>query len=257
MNRILIAGYGKMGSWLCTLLGKKYKCAVYEIDNDVRNQNPNVFFIDSASQISDFEPEIFINCVNLSNTITVFRDLSQYLTAGCILSDITSVKNDLQSYYSNCGHRFVSIHPMFGPTFTDMSRPVGRTAYLIGESDSLAKKFFNQIFIDEGIKTVECTFNEHDRLMSKLLSLPVLQAILFAGTGAIEPVKGTTYEKYHDLTRMVLGENQGLLNSILANPYTVSVISEMIETLSNAKDSILSGKPIKTEQLFNQVESKR
>ena len=257
MNRILIAGYGKMGSWLCTLLGKRYKCAVYEIDNDVRNQNPNVIFIDSANQISDFKPEILINCVNLKNTITVFRELSQYLPEECILSDITSVKNDLQEYYKKSNHRFVSVHPMFGPTFTDMSRPVGRTAYIISESDNLAKNFFNQIFIGEGIKTVECTFDEHDMLMSKLLSLPVLQAILFAGTGAIEPDRGTTYEKYHDLTRMVLGENQGLLNSILANPYTVNVISEMIETLSNAKDSILSGKTIQTKQLFNQFDSKR
>ena len=167
MKKILIAGYGKMGSWLCSLLGRDHKCAVYEIDSHIRIQHPHVHFFNSAHQISEFEPDILINCVDLKSTIQVFRELSQYLPEKCVLSDITSVKTGLQSYYSGCNHRFVSIHPMFGPTFTDMSNPVDRTAYIISESDNQAKNFFDEIFTAEGIKTVECTFDEHDRLMAK------------------------------------------------------------------------------------------
>ncbi len=256
MRKILIAGYGKMGSWLWELLNRDYQCAVYETCTEVKKRNPLVFYIESTDSLSEFNPDILINCVSLNNTITVFEELSPYLSEGCILSDIASVKKNLKSYYSGSGRRFASVHPMFGPTFTDMANPAGRKAYIISESDVAAKKFFSEIFTGKGIIINECNFEEHDKHMAKYLSIPVLMAMLFAGTAAPGNVEGTTYARYHELSRQVLNEDSGLLNSILANPYTCGVISSLIDYLVKANDSILSGIPISTEELLSNLKLK-
>jgi len=258
MRTILIAGYGKMGSWLWELLKGTYQCAVYETNPEVKLQNPSVVFIESPFSISELKPDIFINCVSLKNTIQLFRELLPYLPAECILSDIASVKNNLRSYYPVCNRRFASVHPMFGPTFTDMSNPAGRKAYIISESDNNAKKFFEEIFKGLGISIIECNFEEHDRQMAKYLSEPILMAMLFARTGATMTVGGTTHERFHELSRQVLSEDSGLLNSILSNPYTCEVISSMTGYLIKLNDSVKSGNTVNTEDLLaNLIAEKR
>jgi len=257
MRRIRIAGYGKMGSWLWRLLEKDYKCAVYETNTEVKRQNPSINYLESAGAISKFNPDLLINCVSLKNTIPLFLELSPCLPEECILSDIASVKNNLKSYYSSTNRRFASVHPMFGPTFTDMSNPSGRKAYIISESDKSAIDFFNEVFSGQGIITIECNFEEHDRQMADYLSAPVLMAMLFAGTGATMTIEGTTHERYHELSRQVLNEDSGLLNSMLLNPYTGDIISSMIGYLEKANDSIMSGIPIDFGELLSHLNVKK
>ena len=42
------------------------------------------------------------------------------LPQDCILSDIASVKTGLKDFYEASGRRYVSTHPMFGPTFANL-----------------------------------------------------------------------------------------------------------------------------------------
>jgi prephenate dehydrogenase len=75
----------------------------------------------SHEEIKEFQPELVINAVSLHKTIEVFEEVLPYLPESCILSDITSVKTPLREFYLNSGRRFVSTHPMFGPTFAKAS----------------------------------------------------------------------------------------------------------------------------------------
>ena len=43
------------------------------------------------------------------------------LPKDCIISDIASVKTGLKKFYEESGFRYVSSHPMFGPTFASLS----------------------------------------------------------------------------------------------------------------------------------------
>lgn len=59
-----------------------------------------------------------------------------------VLVDIVSIKGDISTYYLNSGHRFVSSHPMFGPTNADMKKPKGESAIIIKESHEVGKNIF-------------------------------------------------------------------------------------------------------------------
>jgi prephenate dehydrogenase len=68
------------------------------------------------------------------------------LPASCIISDIASVKNGLKDFYAGCGYRFVSTHPMFGPTFASLNNLSSENAIIISESDHLGKTFFRDLY---------------------------------------------------------------------------------------------------------------
>lgn len=64
-----------------------------------------------------------------------------YIGKECILADIASVKTGLPEFYAECGHPFVSTHPMFGPTFASLSNLQDENAIIISEGDHLGKVF--------------------------------------------------------------------------------------------------------------------
>ncbi len=68
----------------------------------------------------DFTPDLLINAVSLDKTLSLFDEIVSYLPEKCIIADITSVKSGLADYYKKLGRRYVSTHPMFGPTFGKM-----------------------------------------------------------------------------------------------------------------------------------------
>jgi prephenate dehydrogenase len=56
------------------------------------------------------------------------------LTSGCFLADVASVNGAIPDYYGNLpGFRFVSLHPMFGPTFGNISRLEDENVIIIRE----------------------------------------------------------------------------------------------------------------------------
>ena len=61
------------------------------------------------------------------------------LSKDCIISDIASVKTGLQEYYEKSGFRYVSTHPMFGPTFASLNNLSNENAIIIKEGDHLGQ----------------------------------------------------------------------------------------------------------------------
>jgi len=231
MRRILIAGYGKMGSWLWSLLSKEYELAVFETVSDITKSAPDVNFLQNLAEVKSYAPDLFINCVSINNTLPVFSEMVSMLPPECMLADIASVKNGLPDFYSNSRRRYVSIHPMFGPTFSDMSSPGGRTAYIISESDANGKEFFKTFFEKSGIVIREVGFVEHDKLMASFLSVPVLTALLFSSAATEMAFPGTTYDRFTGVTSGVMNENSDLLWMILKNQYTTDKIAKMADIL--------------------------
>lgn len=57
-------------------------------------------------------------------------------------------KTGLKEFYENCGFRYVSTHPMFGPTFANLDKLSTENAIIIKEGDHLGK-FSSKICIKD------------------------------------------------------------------------------------------------------------
>jgi len=175
---------------------------------------------------------MFINCVSLQATEKVFDQVIPLLPKGCILSDIASVKNGLAGYYKKTGMRFVSTHPMFGPTFGNVRNLSSESAIIISESDADGKKFFHDLYNALKLNLYEYSFDEHDSVIAYSLSTPFASTLVFAACMKKIDVPGTTFKKHMEIAKGLLSEDDYLLSEILFNPYTLRQIESINSQLS-------------------------
>ena len=114
--RILILGAGKMGSFFTDILSFQHETAVFDVNPHQLRFVYNTYRFTTLEEIKDFEPELVINAVTVKYTLDAFRQVLPVLPKDCIISDIASVKTGLKKFYDESGFRYVSTHPMFGPT---------------------------------------------------------------------------------------------------------------------------------------------
>ncbi len=229
--RILILGAGKMGSFFTDLLSFDHETAVF--DNDARRLRfmYNTLRFTTLEEIEAFKPELVINAVTLKHTIDVFRTVIPHLPQDCIISDIASVKTGLQEFYATCGMRFVSTHPMFGPTFAHLGALSNENAIIISEGDYMGRIFFRDLYGKLGLHICEYTFDEHDETVAYSLSIPFVSTFVFAAVMKHQDAPGTTFKRHMQIARGVLGEDDGLLREILFNPRTGGQVSKIREEL--------------------------
>ena len=181
-------GAGKMGSFFIDLLSFEHEVAVFERDPMRMRFTYNCQRFTSYDEIREFKPELLINAVTLKYTIPVFREVIPYLPKECIISDIASVKTDMKEFYESTGMRYVSTHPMFGPTFANLQQLSEENAIIISEGDS--------------------TF-------------------VFAAVMKHQDAPGTTFKRHMRIAKGVLNEDDYLLQEILFNPYTHDQVSQI------------------------------
>ena len=162
--KILVMGAGKMGSFFIDLLSFDHEVAVFERD----------------PKRMRFTYNCQINAVTLKYTIPVFKEVIPYLPKECIISDIASVKTDLKEFYESTGMRYVSTHPMFGPTFANLQQLSEENAIIISEGDYMGRIFFKDLYQKLGLNIYEYTFEEHDKTVAYSLSIPFVSTFVFA-----------------------------------------------------------------------------
>lgn len=232
--KILVLGAGKMGSWLIESLCLDYEVAAYDSDLTRLKYFFNTVKLVSYEEIREFDPDMVINAVSLEITVPVFREVLPFLRQDCILADITSVKNGLQKFYPESGRRFVSTHPMFGPTFANLKDLSGQSAIIISESDAEGKAFFRNFFESFNLKIFEYSFVEHDQTIAYSLSIPFASTLVFAACMKKQEAPGTTFRKHLDIAKGLFSEDDFLLSEILFSPFTLEqleLISEKMEYL--------------------------
>jgi prephenate dehydrogenase len=234
MKKIVILGAGRMGSWLVESLCLDYEVGVFDQDITRLKYLFKCHRLLSLEEIREFDPEMIINAVSLQHTIPVFEAVLPYLSANCILADITSVKTPLREFYLNSGRRFVSTHPMFGPTFANIKQLNDQSAIIIKQSDEEGKKFFRNFYSSFGIKIFEYTFIDHDKTIAYSLSIPFSSTMVFAATMKQQEAPGTTFKKHLEIARGLFSEDDYLLSEILFSPYTfeqLELIGKKLEEL--------------------------
>ncbi|MCK4747716.1 MAG: prephenate dehydrogenase/arogenate dehydrogenase family protein, partial [Bacteroidales bacterium] len=71
MQKIVVLGAGKMGSWLVESLCLDYEVGVFDLDKSRLKYLFNSHRFLSFEEIQDFQPDLLINAVSLNNTIEV------------------------------------------------------------------------------------------------------------------------------------------------------------------------------------------
>ena len=189
-----------MGSFFLDLLSFDHEMAVYEKDPLRMRFTYNTQRFTTLEEIEAFQPELVINAVTVKYTIPAFNEVIPHLPSDCIISDIASVKTGLHEYYEQCGRRYVSTHPMFGPTFANLQQLSEENAIIISEGDYMGRIFFKDLYSRLGLNIYEYTFDEHDRTVAYSLSIPFVSTFVFADY---------------------------LLQEILFNPYTHDQVSQI------------------------------
>ena len=135
-----------MGSFFTDVLSFEHECAVYEIDAKRMRFLYNTQRFTTMEEIEAFRPELVINAVTLKYTLAVFDQVIPHLPQDCIISDISSVKTGFREYYEQTGLRYVSTHPMFGPTFANLGALSNENAIVIHEGDYMGRIFFLDLY---------------------------------------------------------------------------------------------------------------
>lgn len=234
--KILILGAGKMGSFFIDLLSFDHEVAVYERDPKRLRFTYNCLRFSDLKEVDEFKPELVLNAVTVKYTMPAFDEVLPHLPETCILSDISSVKTGLKDYYEKSGFRYVSTHPMFGPTFANLNQLSEENAIIINEGDYMGRCFFKDLYSRLGLNIYEYTFDEHDRTVAYSLSIPFVSTFTFAGVMQHQDAPGTTFKRHMRIAKGVLNEDDYLLQEILFNPYThenvVKIREELKELLS-------------------------
>ena len=227
-----------MGAWFVESLCLEHNVAVYDTNRQKLRYFFNTHRFVSFEQIDAFAPALVINAVSLQHTVTAFNNVLPYLPDDCIISDITSVKNNLHEYYMSAGRRFVSTHPMFGPTFASLKELSSQSTVIISESTPEGKQFFRDFYSSLHLNIYEYSFEQHDKMMAYSLSVPFASTMVFAACMKHLEAPGTTFKKHLSIAEGLLSENDYLLSEILLNPHTLPQMEQIFEKMSGLMEMI-------------------
>lgn len=216
-----------MGSFFIDLLSFDHEVAVYERDPKRLRFTYNCQRFTDLEEVKGFAPELVINAVTVKYTIPAFEEMLPMLPKDCIISDISSVKTGLKDYYEQTGFRYVSTHPMFGPTFANLNQLSEENAIIISEGDYMGRIFFKDLYQKLDLNIYEYTFEEHDRTVAYSLSIPFVSTFVFAAVMKHQDAPGTTFKRHMRIAKGVLNEDDYLLQEILFNPYTSDQVAQI------------------------------
>jgi len=244
-----------MGSWLVESLCLDYEVGVYDVDRSKLKYFFNSRKFLYYEEIMDFSPDLLINAVRLDSTVALFDEIVSYLPEKCIIADITSVKSGLAEYYKKLGRRFVSTHPMFGPTFGNVKDLNNENAIIIKESDEEGKAFFREFYSSMKIRIHEYSFQEHDKTIAYSLSIPFSSTMVFAACMKEQEAPGTTFKKHFSIAQGLLSEDDFLLSEILLSPYSLEQVERISEQMKTLIEMIKSRDKEQLNSFFKRLRS--
>ena len=221
-----------MGSLFADILSFEHEIAIFDPDPQRLRFTYNCIRMTNPEEIAAFKPEILINAATIKHTIEAFKTVLPHLPESCILSDIASVKTGLKEFYKETGRPFVSTHPMFGPTFANLSDLSSQNAIIISESNHMGKVFFKDLYNSLKLRIFDYTFEEHDETIAYSLSIPFASTLVFASVMKHQEAPGTTFKKHLNIAQGLLSEDDYLLTEVLFNPHTSGQVEQIRKELA-------------------------
>lgn len=236
--KILILGAGKMGRFFCDILSFDHQVGIYDFDPRRLRFSYNAERFKTLDEVDGFDPDLVINAATVKYTLDAFKAVLPHLRQDAMLSDIASVKTGLPEFYAECGHPFVSSHPMFGPTFASLSNLSSENAIIISEGDEKGREFFRNLYRRLHLNIVDYTFEQHDLTIAYSLSIPFAATLAFASVMKHQDAPGTTFKRHMEIARGLMSEDDYLLSEILFNPNTPAQLEQICDRLSMLKEIV-------------------
>lgn len=242
-----------MGSFFCDLLSFNHDVCIYDRDPRRLRFTYNCERAETLDRVDEFQPDLVINAATVKYTIDAFEQVLPHLPEHTILSDIASVKTGLPEFYARSGRRFVSTHPMFGPTFASMSNLANENAIIISEGDPEGIAFFDKLYHSLGLHVEHYTFAGHDTTVAYSLSIPFASSLVFGSAMKPQPAPGTTFKRHLAIARGLMSEDDFLLSEILFNPNTPEQLDNIIEAMKQLRDIVERKDSTEMKQFLDRV----
>jgi prephenate dehydrogenase len=246
---IAVIGAGRMGTWFALGLKDEHTVGVYDRLRSRSWKIPGVVAFRKLEEIRGFVPDLLINAVSIQHTVEAFQSVLPLLASSCIICDVMSVKGKISEFYREIPLPFVSLHPMFGPTFADAEQLDKENLIIIRESCEEGKSFFRGFFSGLGVNVFEYSFDRHDELIAYSLTLPFASSLVFAANMDASTVPGTTFKKHHEIARGLLSEDDTLLAEILFNPHSLTQLDQVTHKLEFLKH-VIRGRDLEEAKRF-------
>ena len=169
---------------------------------------------------------------------TIPQNSLMWMWYKCMEEHTGTPKDDFHDYYKQCGHPYVSTHPMFGPTFANLGALSNENAIIITDGDYMGRIFFKDLYQKLGLHICEYSFTEHDEIVAYSLSIPFVSTFVFAAVMKPQDAPGTTFKRHMAIAKGVLNEDETLLREILFNPNTSGQVGKIRDELKTLMDII-------------------
>ena len=223
----IIGGAGRMGSWFASFLRQNgYRIIICDnnrhLARKLARKKQFRFLEDPGLAVQ--QAELVILATPTEVTKTILRKIEPHLSRGCLLVEISSIKEPVRATLQSMKRRGIavlSIHPMFGPGIKNLA---GKTIIttLLPRHRNAAKRFLS-LFRMEGAKIIRSDFDQHDKYVSITLALPHFMNIAMVNTlrtcgfgpNQLRGVAGTTFRLQLLIAEALYKENFGNEASIL------------------------------------------
>ena len=210
MQAAIIGADGGMGQWFTRHL-KRLGYAVNSFD-ERRG--------DDSSTLSTFD--FVVVSVPISVTAETIRKTAKHMKHGACLMEIASLKAGIHGAMIDAASQGVdvlSVHPMFGPSTDGLADKTVAVVPVVDAEHEVHTA--SDLFSGAQIEVVDA--EEHDRLMSVILSMPYLINLAFAATlrdedlPLLRKLSGTSFATQYALSQSITSEQSNLCYSIIQN----------------------------------------
>lgn len=212
---VLIGSQGRMGAMI---LDKAAKTCLHICGVD---QPLEALALEPVCQNAD----LAVFCVPAKHLESVLSRVLPHLPADCIVSDITSVKeNPMRQMENLWPGAVVGTHPLFGPNHApEDDLPVAVVAGSRANEQQIQKvqNFFKCL----GCRVFSCTAEEHDRAMARIQNLNFITSVAYfatlAGQEELLPFLTPSFERRKAAAAKMLNEDADMFCGLVeANPHS-------------------------------------
>jgi chorismate mutase/prephenate dehydrogenase len=192
--------------------------------------------------------ELAIISVPIESTVSVAKRIGPYLPAGCVLADITSVKeNPLKAMLEAHQGPVIGLHPLFGPTTSTMDKQI--VVVTPGRDIADCQWLIDQ-FSAWGSIILQVSADEHDKIMSIVQTVRHFATFAFGQFLRRKQIDlPRTLEFSSPIYRLELGmvgrlfaQDPSLYSEIIyASAERCTLLREYLDSLTNNLDMVVKG----------------
>ena len=191
--------------------------------------------------------DLVIVSVPIEQTVSIIEKAATYLTASTTLVDVTSIKTPIvRAMLDRHPGPVLGLHPMFGPG-TDSF--LAQNVVVCPARQQQAYQWFLDFIASKGGKLIECTPQEHDRMMSIVQAIRHFSSFGLGAFLAQEEIDlsrtlelaSPLYRIQLDLVSRLFAQNGSLYLNVMLQEERPQVISRLAATYSRLAESIEKG----------------